>query len=108
MIHQKHFGLTKSISRKRKHLRAAIIRRMTRAVKQNEKTFGVPREAVLPLPFHVVLDSATEIHLRHVEGLCRANGRLVAIVFDNYDESRRTLPVTELPTGTLLAILDII
>lgn len=108
MKHQKHLGLIKSIIRKHNRLRASIIRRMTRAVKQNEKTFGVPRETVLPLPSHVVLDSATEIHLRHVESLCRANGQLVAIVFDNYDESRRTLPVTELPTETLLAILEII
>lgn len=108
MKHQKHLALTKSICRKHNRLRATIIRRMTRAIKQNEKTFGVPKEAVLSLPFHVVLDSATEIHLRHVEGLCRSNGRLVAIVFDNYNESRRTLPVTELPTETLLAILEII
>lgn len=99
--------ITKRIERKHLRLRAAVIKRIAKTVERDGATFGANTN--LTLPAHVVIDSATEEHIRHISGLVVGQKKdLQAIVFDNYDESYRTYPVSEFNTETLLGVLAII
>lgn len=99
--------ISKSILRKNRRLRDAVIKKIFKTVKKtgNRTDDGYH----LALSEHVVVDSATEIHLRHIRGLIAGRKKnMQAIVFDNYDESVKTYPINMFNTETLMGILDII
>lgn len=79
-------------------LRAEAIAHINRKIRKQKN------DNIFFLLNRVVITSPSETHLRHIRGIVQNNGIPYACVFDNYDETSSQIPLTELPTDTLLEI----